>query len=136
MTASVHLSYRAMLDLDEIETYPTEKWGARVAHQYLDDLGAAIERIAEAPQMLRERPDTSLRLLFYPAREHVMVCDIIGDCIFILALRAAVMDLPRRIAELEPQLVQEAELLAARIETGQGNGGSATPRRSRPGSEA
>ena len=53
----------------------------------------------------------------------MLVCDVIGDRIFVLALRAAVMDLPNRIAELEPQLVQEAELLAAQIESAQGGEG-------------
>ncbi len=123
MTKSVHLTDRAMLDLDEIELYSVKNWGERVANKYLSDLGAAIERIAQAPDLLRERPDTSLRLRFYPAREHVLVCDVIGDRIFVLTLRAAVMDLPNRIAELEPQLVQEAELLAAQIESAQGQGG-------------
>ena len=49
-------------------------------------------------------------------REHVLVCDVIGERIFVLALRHAVMDLPNRIAELEPQLVHEAELMARQIE--------------------
>jgi len=112
---SVHLTDRAMLDIDEIERYSVRKWGERVAARYLDDLDAALGRLAESPNLLQERPGTSLRLRFYPVREHVLICDVIGDRIFVLAVRHAVMDLPRRIAELEPQLVLEAELLARRI---------------------
>lgn len=104
-----------MRDLDEIEAYSVKNWGKAVAGKYIDDLGAAIGRIAESPQLLLERTNTALRLLFYPVREHLLVCDRIGDRIFVLALQAAVMDLPNRIGELEPTLIQEAELFAARI---------------------
>ena len=112
---SVHLTDRAMLDIDEIELYSVRKWGERVAARYLGDLDSAFGRLAESPSLLQERPDTSLRLRFYPVREHVLICDVIGDRIFVLAVRHAVMDLPRRTAELEPQLIHEAELLARKI---------------------
>jgi hypothetical protein len=64
-----------------------------------------------------------LRLRFYAVREHVLICDVIGDRIFVLAVRHAVMDLPRRIAELEPQLIHEAELLARQIAARAAQGG-------------
>jgi len=57
-----------------------------------------------------------LRLRFYRVHEHVLICDVIGARIFVLAVRHAVMDLPSRIAELEPQLVHEAEIMARQIE--------------------
>ena len=56
MTKSVHLTDRAMLDLDEIELYSVKNWGKRVANKYLSDLGAAIERIAQAPDLLANAP--------------------------------------------------------------------------------
>lgn len=43
-----------------------------------------------------------------------MVCDLFGDHIYVLAVRHGSMDLPERIAELEPQLLQEAELMHRR----------------------
>jgi len=64
---------------------------------------------------LRERPDTSLRLRFYRVREHVLICDVIGERIFVLAVRHAVMDLPSRLTELEPHLIHEAEIMARQI---------------------
>lgn len=112
---SVHLTDRAMLDIDEIEIDSVRKWGERVATKYLGDLDSAFGRLAESPNLLQERQDTSLRLRFYRVREHVLICDVIGDRIFVLAARHAVMDLPRRIAELEPHLIHEAELLARKI---------------------
>lgn len=41
-------------------------------------------------------------------------------CIYVLAVRHAAMDFPRRIAELEPQLVHEAEAMARRVEGSSG----------------
>lgn len=113
--AEVHLTRRALLDIEEIDLYSIDRWGECVASQYLADLCAGAARLGESPSLLQEQPDTSLRLRFYRVREHILVCDVIGDDIFVLALRAAVMDLPNRIVELEPQLVHEAELLARRI---------------------
>ena len=113
---TVHLTRRALLDIESIDRYSTERWGDRVAKKYLDDLFSGAARLGESPGLLRGHSGTSLRLRFYRVREHVLVCDAIGARIFVLAVRHAAMDLPSRIAELEPQLVHEAELLARQIE--------------------
>jgi len=112
---SVHLTDRALLDVEEIEQYSVRNGGERVAAGYLRDLDSALRRLAESPNLLQARADTSLRLRFYPVREHVLLCDVIGERIFVLTLRHAVMDLPRRLAELEPQLIHEAALFARQI---------------------
>lgn len=114
--AEVHLSRRALFDIEDIDLYSIEKWGERVAARYLDDLFAGAARLGESPNLLQERPDTSLRLRFYRVREHVLICDVIGDRIFVLAVRHAVMELPSRLAEIEPQLIHEAEIMARQIE--------------------
>ena len=114
--AGVLLTRRALLDIDEIDRYSVEQWGRRVADQYLGDLDAALQRLEAFPSLLAERPDCSLRLRFYRVREHVFVCDVISDRVYVLAVWHARMDLPRRLVELEPQLVQEARFLHDRIE--------------------
>lgn len=114
----VHLSRRALFDIEDIDLYSIEEWGEDVATKYLDDLYAGAARLGESPNLLQERPNTSLRLRFYRVREHVLTCDVIGDRISVLAVRHAVMDLPSRIAELEPQLIHEAEIMARKIEGG------------------
>ena len=113
--ARVHLTRRALLDVEEMHAYSIERWGGNVAEQYLDDLDSALRRLAEFPSLLQERRDDSLRLRFYPVRQHVLICDVIAGQIYVLAFRHASMDLPRRLAELEPQLVYEAQLLHDRI---------------------
>jgi len=114
----VRLTRRALL---EIDVHSVETWGERVAAKYLEDLYDGATRLGENPNLLQDRPDTSLRLRFYRVREHVLVCDLIGDCVYVLAVRHAAMDLPRRIAELEPQLIHEAEVLARRVEDSSGH---------------
>lgn len=111
----VHLSRRALFDIEDIDLYSIKRWGERVATKYLADLFAGAARLGECPNLLQQRMDASLRLRFYRVREHVLICDVIGDHIFVLAVRHTMMDLPRRIGELEPQLIHEAELLARQI---------------------
>lgn len=118
--AEVHLSRRALLDIEAIDAHSLDRWGERVAEKYLADLCGGMARLEENPNLLQVRPASSLRLRFYAVREHVLICDVIGERIFVLALRNAVMDLPRRIAELEPQLVLEAELFARKIADAEG----------------
>ena len=113
--ARLYLTRRALLDVDEVDRYSVERWGDKVAGRYLNDIQAGLQRLSDSPSLLREQPEYSLRLRFYRVREHLLVCDVVGETVFVLALRHGSMDLPRRIAELEPQLVDEAELLHARI---------------------
>lgn len=113
--AQVYLTRRALLDIDAIDRYCVDRWGDEVAERYLSDIQDGLQRLADSPSLLREQPEYSLRLRFYRVREHVLVCDVVDESIFVLAIRHATMDLPQRIAELEPQLIDEAELLHARI---------------------
>lgn len=113
--ARIHLTRRALVDIDQIQAYSVERWGRAVAERYLDDLDSALGRLAEFPLFLQERPDDSLPLRFYPVGRHMLICDVIAGRIYVLALRHASMDLPRRLAELEPLLVDEAQLLHERI---------------------
>ena len=111
-----YLSRRALHHIDEIDPYSIERWGDQVAQQYLVDLFAAIRRLEESPELLRLRPECSLRLRFYRVREHMLVFDLLNADIYVLAVWHGSMDLPGRMERLEPQLVHEAELFARRIE--------------------
>ncbi|MCW1923187.1 type II toxin-antitoxin system RelE/ParE family toxin [Luteolibacter arcticus] len=105
------LSRRAVLDLAEIERYSIEQWGKKVAADYLDDIEAALKRLKEAPGLLRARPELSENLKFYRVGRHLLVCALEGESIYVLAVKHGAMDLPERLAELEPHLVQEAGVL-------------------------
>ena len=109
--AEVHLTLRALLDIDGIDVYSTERWGEGVATEYLSDLHRGMKRLEGSPGLLLKRPNRSLRLRFYQVRENMLVCDVVGDRIYVLSLFYGGMDLPERVAEMEPQLVLEAERL-------------------------
>ncbi len=113
--AQAWLTRRALMDIQEIDSYSSERWEARIAAQYLADLQEALGRLGQAPSLLQQRDEYSPRLRFYRVREHVPICDVIHEDVYVLAVRHGAMDLSRRLAELEPQLVQEVELLRDRI---------------------
>ncbi|MEQ8762294.1 MAG: type II toxin-antitoxin system RelE/ParE family toxin [Planctomycetota bacterium] len=112
----VRLTRRAIRDIEAIDRHSIEKWGRRVASKYLSDLQSGMARLLDSPGLLQKRPESSLRLRFYPVREHMLICDRVGDRILVLAVRHLAMDLPGRVAELEPTLILESELLAKRLE--------------------
>ncbi|MGE3424828.1 MAG: type II toxin-antitoxin system RelE/ParE family toxin [Dehalococcoidia bacterium] len=114
----LHLTDRALSDIDRIERYSVERWGQRVADEYLADLNEALARLAEDSSLFRTRHDYCGRLRFYSVREHVFVGDVIGSDAFVLTVWHGSMDFIERLGELEPSLLQEAELLARRIEGG------------------
>ena len=110
------LTDRALADLDAMAGYSVERWGSRVADQYVADLDAALGRLADDLSLLRERHDYTGRLRFYRVREHVLIGDVIGGTGFVLAVWHGSMDFVDRLPELEPDLVREAEIVARQIE--------------------
>jgi toxin ParE1/3/4 len=109
--AWVGLSRRAVRDLEQIEQYSEERWGKRVADEYLHSVEDALGRLKQQPDLLRARPDISEHFRFYRVREHLLVCVHLRDRIYILTIKHTSMDLPQRLIELEPQLLLEARLL-------------------------
>jgi len=41
----LHLTERALADIDEIDRDSADRWGQRVADEYVADLGAALDRL-------------------------------------------------------------------------------------------
>lgn len=107
----VILTERALSDLCEIEDFSIQKWGRKTTDRYLDDLQSALVRLVENPAILRLEPDLSPGLYFYRVRQHFFVCDVGENFIGVLTLIHTSMDLPTRLAELEPRLIAEANML-------------------------
>ena len=105
------LSRRATLDIQQIESYSIAKWGEKVANEYLQSIEDALNLILENPILLRSKPEVSDSLCFYRVRQHFLVCAIFEEIIFVLTVKHGAIDLPNRIAEIEPLLSQEAEML-------------------------
>jgi len=113
---TVYLTDRALRDIAGIELHSIERFGKRVAAQYVGKLGAGISRIAENPDLLRDEPRFNHSLKFYRVEQHLLVCETgIEGKIIILTLLHSSMDVPSRLAELEPNLSIETEMLLVQL---------------------
>jgi plasmid stabilization system protein ParE len=114
---TVLLTNRALLDITSIEAYSLEKFGERVALQYISKLEAGISRISDNAEILREEAFFHESLKFYRIEQHLFVCETgIEDKIIILTLLHASMDIPSRLAELEAKLPIEVEMLLKQLD--------------------
>ena len=111
------LTQRAVNDLDEIERYSSKNWGARVANRYLRDIEQALDRIGFQPSVLQSFEGLPERFKYYLVRSHMILCDIQGRTVVILAVVHASMDLPRQFTELQPRLSAEVEYLHGKLRT-------------------
>jgi toxin ParE1/3/4 len=105
------LTQRAIADLVEVFNYSTRQWGQRTGEKYLDDLEAGLERISRQPDLLQSLPDLCPALRFYRVHKHVFACDVQPGSVVVLTVLSGSMDIPQRLAELQPTLATEVELL-------------------------
>lgn len=111
------LSRRALLDLLEIESYSTEQWGEAVASQSIQSIEDALDLLRKHPDLLKTKENISQSLCFYRVRQHFLVCALFDESIFVLTVKHGAMDLPSRIAEIEPLLILEANALHSAFQT-------------------
>ena len=114
--ATIVLSRRALRDILNIEEYSVTQWGEKVAGEYLDQIEAGLQRIAASPELLREDPEIATCLRFYRVQKHLLICDVVGRSVYVLAVIHCSMDVPRRIRELEPILLLESEMLHQKLQ--------------------
>lgn len=110
------LTDRALSDLRDIERYSIENWGRKTADKYLAGIELALQRVSENPELLREQADFPAALRFYRVNKHWLACDVRPEVIVVLTVIHGSMDLPGRLAELQPTLPSEAELLHAKLQ--------------------
>jgi toxin ParE1/3/4 len=109
------LTQRALRDVQSIFDFSVERWGKRIADKYLDEIEAGLERVKAHPNLLKPEPEFHPALSFYRINRHVLVCDVRPESIVVLTLVHASMDIPARLAELQPTLIAEVELLHRRL---------------------
>ena len=115
-SVALHMTERSLRDLVAIEAYSIEQFGRRVANQYLDKLESGINRLKENPELLREEPPFHTSLKFYRIEKHILVCETgVRGKIIVLTLLHGSMDIPARLAELEPTLVMEVAVLLKKV---------------------
>jgi toxin ParE1/3/4 len=109
------LTHRALDDIQRIFDYSVEHWGKRAAEKYLDAMESGLDRVKTQPGLLRPEPDFHESLTFYRINQHLLVCDARPESIVVLTVVHGSMDIPARLAELEPTLAAEVALLHRKL---------------------
>ena len=109
------LTQYALGNIREISEHSIVQWGQATAEKYLTAIEFGLLRLQEQPNLLREEPDLHLSLTFYRVNKHLLVCDVQATLIIVLTVIHASMDIPTRLAELEPKLSAEVGLLHNRL---------------------
>lgn len=113
---SVHLTERALKDIEAISAWSVESFGQKVADAYIGKLEAALKRIQENPNLLRTQEKFHSTLQFYRMERHLLVCETsIDQRIIVLTVVHESMDLLARLSEWEPTLQAELAILLAKL---------------------
>jgi plasmid stabilization system protein ParE len=113
--AKLLLTRRALDDIAAIEAHSVAEWGKRVASRYIGEIEAALVRLQEKPGLLRGEEDFHPDFCFYRVSKHLLVCDRQSGTIIVLTVIHASRDVPSRLAEMQPTLVGEVELLRQQL---------------------
>ena len=73
MVLSIKFRPRAEQDLEDIWNYTVARWSADQAISYLEGLKAAIDLLAEFPEMARLRSEFRPAVRLHPVREHLVI---------------------------------------------------------------
>lgn len=111
----IRLTERALRDVEGIRVHCVKEFGKRVASKYIATLEAALTRISENTDLLRSETDFDPAFQFYPAGKQLLVCDRQAEGIFVLTVLHGSMDIPIRIAELQPTLAAEIRILHQKL---------------------
>ena len=116
--SDLRLTERAVRDIADIERFSVAQWGKTTAAKYISDIEAALTLLQENSALLRTEEELHPELRFYRVNKHVLVCDVQQDTIFLLTVIHASRDIPSRLAEMQPSLTMEIELLHQRLAKG------------------
>ncbi len=110
------LTDRSLRDLAELERYSQQQWGRKKASLYISQIEISLSLIVTQPDLLQSLDAFPPFLRSYRVNKHVLIFDVQARDLTLLTLFHTSMDLPSRLAEMQPQLVLEVELLHRRLE--------------------
>ena len=90
-------------------------WGRRVADEYLAAISAALDRLKKNPALLQLESHFAPGLYFYQVKKHLLVCDYSDVGVIVLTVLHATIDIPSRLADLEPRLAVEIAMLREKL---------------------
>ncbi len=109
------LTERTLRDIAEVERHSISDWGKKTAAKNISDIEAALSLLQENSALLRAEEGLHPELRFYRVNKHVLVCDVQNKTIFLLTVIHASRDIPSRLAEMQPSLTMEVELLRQKL---------------------
>ncbi len=113
--ANIKLADTAMSDLQEIFDYSLNKWGELAADRYLERFDHSLNIIKSNPSILKINHNISSRFRVYFVEKHCLICEIVGDTVFVLTIRHTSMNLLERLKRLEPTLEEEVKSLSKKL---------------------
>ena len=116
--AELRLTRRALRDIRLIFDFSRKRRGKQTAETSLDELEAGFGILKEHPDLLRPEPDFHAALRFYRVNRYLLVGDVQPGSIVVLTVIHASRDLPARLAELQPTLATEVEILHHKLHAG------------------
>lgn len=111
----IHLTSRALDDIQDIYDYSLDEWGEQTALKYIKAFEDAFSLLQEHKGLLKVNEKISSRFRVYAVQKHYLICDIVDDNIFVLTIKHLSMNLLERLKELETSLDDEAKALYKRI---------------------
>lgn len=112
---SIHLTSRALDDIQDIYDYSLDEWGEQTALKYIQAFEDTFSLLRQHKGLLKVNEKISSRFSVYAVQRHCLICDIVGENIFVLTITHMSMNLLERLKELEPGLEEEAKVLYMRI---------------------
>lgn len=113
--AEIHLTARALDDLQDILDYSIEEWGETRAQKYLQAFEDAFKLLSHNPELLRINHSISSKFSLYNIRNHYLICDVFSGNIIVITIRHSSMNLLERLKELEPLLDEEITILQEQL---------------------
>ena len=111
----IRLTDRSLNDLSAIQNFSIEQWGNRVANKYIQAIEDSLLLIQCNPDLLQHVEGFPDSLLFYRVKKHVLVFYRQDNIVVLVTVIHSSMDIPSRLAELEPMLLLEIEILLQKL---------------------
>lgn len=93
--ANFYFTEQAEKDLEAIIDFTVQRWGVAQSHNYIDDLEALAQILADNPLLGTERDELSQELRSFPYQSHVLFYVLQKDGIAIVRVLHTSVDVVR-----------------------------------------
>ena len=93
--ANFYFTEQAEKDLEAIIDFTVQRWGAAQSHNYIDDLEALAQILADNPLLGTERDELSQGLRSFPYQSHLLFYVLLKDGIAIVRVLHMSVDVVR-----------------------------------------